>query len=183
MHSSPLASRGFSLIELMVVVAVLAILATIAAPNMADLIDRQRVVGAAEDIRGLLSLGRSEAIKQSTTVRASIVSGTGAYVGLSHGDTCDDNAADCTISLAGVPVAKVVALSAYPGVTLAQTDGAPDSIIFTSRGVPATLDDSTTISLTSARGSTLNVVVNPIGRVSICAPDTGKNAGAYASCQ
>ena len=174
-------SAGFSLIEMMVVVAILAIILTIASPNLIDMIDRQRVMGAAEDVRALLSLARSEAIKQSTDVHASIVV-SGAYVGLSHDGTCQTEIAKCTIDLAGTEVTKLVKLSDYTGVSIELADDAESSIIFTSRGVPATLGAGTTIKLTSSRGSTLNVLISPIGRVSICVPSTGKKAGAYPSC-
>jgi len=57
--------RGFTAIELMVTVAVLAILAALAAPSFGSIIERYRTRQAAEDMLGTLYFARSEAIKRS----------------------------------------------------------------------------------------------------------------------
>lgn len=56
------------MIELMVTMAVLAILATIAAPNVTSWILSTRVKAAATDMYGTLIFARSEAIKRSANV-------------------------------------------------------------------------------------------------------------------
>ncbi|MDQ0141070.1 GspH/FimT family pseudopilin [Cupriavidus necator] len=60
--------RGFTLIELMCAVSVLAILAVAAAPSFATLIATQRARGAALDLTSALVLARSEAVKRNATV-------------------------------------------------------------------------------------------------------------------
>ena len=60
--------RGFTLIELMCAVSVLAILAVAAAPSFATLIASQRVRGASLDLASALVLARSEAVKRNATV-------------------------------------------------------------------------------------------------------------------
>jgi len=60
--------RGFTLIELMVTISVLAVLAAIAVPNFNDLIQRWRVMQAAELFQSTLYLARSEAYKRGGNV-------------------------------------------------------------------------------------------------------------------
>ena len=57
--------RGFTLIETMVVVAILAILIALAAPSFTPIIERWRVRQPAEQLKDTLYLARSEAIKRS----------------------------------------------------------------------------------------------------------------------
>ena len=56
--------RGFSLLEVMVVVAILAILAALAGPSFTPMIERWRVRQATEDLQSSLYFARSEAIKR-----------------------------------------------------------------------------------------------------------------------
>ncbi len=69
---------GFSLVELMVVITVVAILATLAAPSFNQAIEGQRAKSAATDLYIALSRARSEAITRNTSVTLSPVSGNWA---------------------------------------------------------------------------------------------------------
>jgi len=61
-------ARGFTLIEMMVVVALVAILGIIAVPAFRDLLLNQRLASSASDFLAALSLARTEAIKRSQSV-------------------------------------------------------------------------------------------------------------------
>jgi type IV fimbrial biogenesis protein FimT len=62
------AQGGFTLVELMVTVSVMAILAAIAAPSMTGLINANRLSGQAGELTSALQLARSEAIRRNSRV-------------------------------------------------------------------------------------------------------------------
>ncbi|MDP3230829.1 MAG: GspH/FimT family pseudopilin [Acidovorax sp.] len=62
------AQFGFTAIELMVVVSIVAILAALAAPSFTPLIERWRVRSATEEVQSTLYFARSEAIKRGGRV-------------------------------------------------------------------------------------------------------------------
>jgi type IV fimbrial biogenesis protein FimT len=70
--------QGFTLIELVVVMAVVALLATVAAPSFANLIAGQRVRSLASEFHLALTQTRSEAIKRNVNVSLSATNGNWA---------------------------------------------------------------------------------------------------------
>jgi len=60
--------QGFTLIELMVTIAIAAILLTIGVPSLTSFFDRQKVVAAAEDVYSNLTLARSLALSTNQPV-------------------------------------------------------------------------------------------------------------------
>lgn len=69
-------ARGFTAIEMMVTVVLLAILIALAAPSMRDLVRDQRVKTATFDLYASLAFARSEAIKRNADVHLCIAAGT-----------------------------------------------------------------------------------------------------------
>lgn len=68
MPAAPVASRGFTLVELMVVLAVLGIVLGIAIPNFQRVVVSNRMAAQANDLITALSLARSEAVKRAAQV-------------------------------------------------------------------------------------------------------------------
>ena len=80
--------RGFTLIEVMVVVSILAVLIAIAAPSFTPMIERWRVRQATEQLQSTLYYARSEAIKRGGQVAIQKLPDN------TNGCTTADNAAD-----------------------------------------------------------------------------------------
>lgn len=70
--------KGVTLFELLIVMAVAAILATIGVPSLVDFVKNNRLTSASMQLVGDLNLARSEAIKRNS--RILICSGTAACV-------------------------------------------------------------------------------------------------------
>jgi prepilin-type N-terminal cleavage/methylation domain-containing protein len=67
--------QGFTTIELMIVIAVLVVLATIALPNFSGWSTNQRLKGASRDLVSHLQWARSEAVKRQTIVALTFIPG------------------------------------------------------------------------------------------------------------
>ena len=65
--------HGFSLVELMVTVAVLSLLMTLAVPSFAEWIQNSRIRTAAESIQNGLQVARAEAVRRNARVEFALV--------------------------------------------------------------------------------------------------------------
>ncbi len=73
---------GFTLIELMVALAVFAITVTFAIPNFREFIQNNRLISQTNDVSSTLHLARSEAVKRKLTI---------SICGSSNGTSCNSS--------------------------------------------------------------------------------------------
>lgn len=107
---NPTRQRGFTLIEAMVVVALLAIVGAIAAPSFRSFIATMNSKSAAFDLINDLSLARSEAIKRNANALVAPVGGDWAkgWQVTSGAETLRERPAlASTLSISGAPTAGV----------------------------------------------------------------------------
>ena len=94
--------RGFTLIEMLVVIAILSIALLLSAPYLSKQIQRTKLVGVAQQSAGLLRLARMDAIKNSQCAMVRIDLAAGKVEALSDRD------GDCLPSAADVRIGEVV---------------------------------------------------------------------------
>jgi type IV fimbrial biogenesis protein FimT len=129
-------TRGFTLIELMVVVSVAAIMTAIAAPSLRSFAASQRVKSASYDLTSALLLARSEALKRNGNVRI-------ARIGSSW-----NNGWQITIAATDVVLNSQGALDS----TLTFGDDTPSAIVFNANGRVSSPAAAVAISLGTSAG-------------------------------
>ena len=82
-HATRRRMRGFTLIELMIAVAIVAILVAVGAPSFASFIDSNKVRTETQRVAGLLALARNHAVNKNreVTVRIQVAAGGTLNVG------------------------------------------------------------------------------------------------------
>lgn len=110
--SKPQTNAGFTLVEALVVVAMLAVLASLAAPSFEGTFRRYRVDSARESFIATLQLARSEAVRTGQRVALARLTGCGVTLSATNDWSCGwqafvDTDADNTFNNSDVEIQRV----------------------------------------------------------------------------
>lgn len=149
--------QGFTLIEVMVVVAVAAILAAVAAPSFSDFIDKTRVRGSVENMVSDISFAKSESVRRGENIFFNFATGNGSCYAIGTSAGCDCSSCDVKKKT------NSAFLADYSGVSIT----AASNFSFSPRiGAPSA---AVVIELTSARsGRVAKISMNELGFASVC---------------
>lgn len=166
-------TQGVTLIELVVTIAVLAIVVAFAVPSYQDLSQRRALQGVANGIMSAIAVAKEEAIKRDAVLRVQFSDlGNGVCVGVSSNDTA------CDCSTAGAcPVA------AYPDdpreLRMVTVKTAP---AFSGSGKGFSIDPKTgmladpvntgEVELQTPLGHAVKIRVNAMARARMCSSGT-----------
>lgn len=158
------AQKGFSLIELLVTIAIIAIIAAIAVPSYQDTIERNRLKETLQLVKSDIQLARGEAIKRSESVTFSTTSGAaGAWC---LGSIASTASCDCSVtvsSAAGYCDVKRISGAEYDKTSITTSA----NFTFEPRRGTTT---STQLTVTTDNHSA-QLDINAAGRVLVCGGD------------
>jgi type IV fimbrial biogenesis protein FimT len=195
------AMRGVSMLEILIAMAILGIIVSVALPSMSEFGAQQRLASAAEQVFGHLQQARSESVARNvpvyvnfsangtTTWTYGMALATGCtlattdptaagacYITVNDGDTTYDGIAGATDT--GDRVLMRFPSSDYDDVEMAIASFSSGTQI-TFNPIRGT-STSGQINLESSNGRQLRVAVSLLGRVEICSPDG--SAYGYETC-
>lgn len=163
-------NKGFSLIELMVVVAIVGIIASMAVPAFMDMLERNRLKGAVQSLQDDLQWMRIQSIKQNCNLQASFDTAVWSYQIYQPAGRCGCAAGGANCVLQTTSGAR------FPGVSMGTPDflSAPTTVAEFDfrRGEARRVNNNFSnggVTLTTSNYSA-RVVVAQSGRVRICTP-------------
>ncbi|TAK89835.1 MAG: prepilin-type N-terminal cleavage/methylation domain-containing protein [Burkholderiaceae bacterium] len=177
----PSSRRGFTLIETMITITILAIIIAMAAPGFATWMRNLKIRSVAEKMLGNLQTARNEAIRRNTSVRFSLVTNLTSGCALSSAGTAAVVTVGTTSPAGACDTARIDGFSAAEGatqVTVAAVDAAAaaqSSVVFSGLGLVTTtvVPAMQKITLDSAPAGTyrkLQIEITPGGAVRMCDP-------------
>jgi type IV fimbrial biogenesis protein FimT len=176
----PPRDRGFTMVESLVVLAVLGVLLAVAAPSVSEMMERQHVRGVADNLSTDLRLARTEAVRRGGSANDVVVS-----FGANHLMTCyaittvigpGGVNCDCTRNPGGICLPagvrqeiKTVQVRRATGVAMAASSPTTDLLTFRPpMGLLATANAR--IDITGDHGLALRLLPNAAGAVRQCSP-------------
>jgi type IV fimbrial biogenesis protein FimT len=181
--------RGFSLVEIMMSLVLVAIGMALALPSYRDMVEKRQVTNGAEQLASFINTAQGVAMKTNQVVTISYdLSGHDDWcVGAVSGETaCDctetDTAATDYCQIATQPF---VLNNGHTGdlELMHAMDGDGAYAFDPIRGLFLDLDDSLSVELRSpSEDFRLNLLVNSAGRVILCSGDSAYSIPGYQAC-
>lgn len=167
-----LGNSGLTLIELMVVLALIAILASLGVPSFQSAVDKYRLKGVAENIYADMQYARLEALKNNQAVFLNFTTGTSWCYGFNGSSACDcATAGSCTL--------REVSATQRPGAVLQGATFASSPSFEPIRGLASQAGDLT---LVSPLGRQIRISMNLLGRIDVCTPSGSSLPTGYPAC-
>ena len=205
--TSRLGNRGFTLIELIIVLVIVAIGVSLAVPTYQNIVEKRRVTSAAEQIAAFFTLAQSEAVKRNEVVVVSVErngDGTvwcvGAMIKTAADDHCDcgstiaSNDDYCDFDVEGVGAPQLINQAGFQSFTMNNSavggttnndfnfnfDPIRGIKISDSGAADSNRHDVTLIS--SNTNHSLRIGISVTGRVQVCNPVSTKTVPGFKAC-
>ena len=186
---------GFTLTELMVVIAITGIIGAMAAPSFVNMIQRAQLATAAEAFNADYQYAKMQSVKQNKSVYLAFT-GTGATwcYGISNTSGCDctitdtTNASACTLwedadkdatEDADEKILRVISSSSFTNILLSEFSYGLFATELEFSPIKATVSTAGHVTFTNDAGS-LRVVTTILGRSRYCADNSA--IGGYKAC-
>jgi type IV fimbrial biogenesis protein FimT len=155
-------SRGFTLIEAVIVLCIIAIMALIALPSLKAYIDNSNLRTAANDLASSFYLSKEKATAGFTVYQTTFTSGgSGSYTV----SKCSSSGTSCSSSFSDISATDFSAFGSEIKLTASPSD---NPVIFYPRGITnITAAAGDNIILTNNRGSTATITVFLTGRTNV----------------
>ncbi len=140
-------NAGFTIMELMIVIAIIGILAGISIPNIVSWRDNHQLNSMAREVQSIIQGARQSAIKENSTVTITFDSGAKRIIS-SH-----SNRSTGTV--------KVVTTNLRPGIILSANFGGNSVLSYNNRGLPSSGIGS--VIFTNQKGDSRSIIVNITG--------------------
>lgn len=168
--SEPSRRKGITLIELLVMLAIVTILSLLSIPLYKDLSEYYRITTAVQQLHSILEYARTEAVKRNTSVYVSVTTGDSWCYGVNTGSACTcTTASSCNLGAVSAPAPQLLTLSAT-GLS---------SSAFYFDNIHAGASNTVTLTYTLyGQSSLITTTISRMGSISTCS--TG--ISGYTSC-